>query len=116
MNIQPVIDYKVPDYPTLENYCADPTLFVRNVPDSWRNNKIVWATLLSFAASSLSCNFNHKPIKNQLELSKDHHDLPIKDSIKVKLPATSMFVAPLFQHGEGIGVFGCVVMMPPVFI
>lgn len=112
MKIQPVLDYKTPNYPKLDVFSIDPNLLVDTVPINWKNNKIVLAALISIAISSQSCDLLPQKQTTRIELIKNKEN-KIKNASHQE---DSSFVAPIFHHGDGIGFYGCIVIMPPVFI
>lgn len=115
MKVKPVSVYKVPEYPGLEEFLRDPGLLSKNVPANWRNNGIVWAALVSFTLGSpgIACSQKKQP---RIELIRIHeHDTALTIG-EFEEAGDSSFIAPLFRHGNGIGAYGCVMIMPPVFI
>jgi hypothetical protein len=115
MKIQPVLFPDAPNYPRLKDYANEPSLLVKNIPDNWRRNKPVLTALLSFALCNQSCEkFSQKSSRFEIIQLLENK---ANDGTRItKRKLDSSFVAPLFHHGNGIGVFGCVVIMPPVFI
>ena len=74
---------------------------------------MVWAALISFVIGNQSCgDANSKQIIKTEIVSNDNQNVGQQSNQN----SDSIVVAPMFIHGEGIGVFGCVVIMPPVFI
>jgi len=115
MKIQPVILLNEPSYPRIEEYANTPSSIIKNAPDSWKRNKLVLTALISFAFSNQSCDkLSQKSTRFEIiQLQEDANN----DGSKIQEALfDSSFVAPLFHHGNGIGVYGCVVIMPPVFI
>ncbi len=80
-----------PGYPTRPEVARDPELLRRHVPSAWKKSAQVTAALSIMLASG--CQTGTPPKSN--------------------VPAG---VAPVFVHGEGRGVAGCVMVTPPVFI
>ena len=87
MNATPVRRYRQPVYPTRLEVLSDPALLKRNVPSTWRAvPELTGALALLLAVDSTGCSKSRSA------------------------------VAPIFEHGEGRGVMGCVVSAPPVFL
>lgn len=90
MKLSPLKDYRGPEYPTQEILKAHPEL-LRVLPRRWHNNPLVLGTLVGLLA-----------LMEQSTAKAD--DKP------------TLRVAPIFEHGEGQGAFGCVAIAPPVFL
>ena len=101
MKSKPVRKYTSPKYPTRLEVATRPGLLYRHQPPAWRK----WPELTGAAG---------------LFLLADTARLPAADgSPKGPNPAQTnavAIVAPIFQHGEGRGSTGCMVMSPPVFL
>lgn len=91
VKLNPMTRYEQPGYPVRPEVDADPEL-LRLLPKRWQGNAVVVAALTAVIALSSS--------------SRSMGDK--------KAPPTR--VAPLFQHGDGRGAFGCRVVNPPVFL
>ncbi len=115
MEIKPVKEFREPDYPTLDDFIKNPHYILAHAPERWKGNKILWAALISLALGNQSCDFIQNK-HSRIEFIKIHEGPDKNDSKENVIPKDSSFVAPLFHHGEGIGAYGCVVIMPPVFI
>lgn len=92
MKVKPLKNYREPLYPTRLEILEDPELLERNLPSGWRKS----AEILGLTAILLSMNACIKSGNDNIE----------KHAV----------VAPIFEHGEGRGVDGCVVAAPPVFL
>jgi hypothetical protein len=90
MQLKPLRRYTRPAYPTIDAIYADPDL-LRRVPRRWRGKAIVLAALAT-AGTLVALHANEAGAAN---------------------PA---HVAPIFQHGNGRGAFGCEAVNPPVFL
>ncbi len=93
MKVIPVRKYASPDFPTRSILDEHPEL-LRLVPDRWQRNPVVLAALtgvclLIFSSRALSADNAKKPVPR---------------------------IAPIFQHGDGRGAFGCEAINPPVFL
>jgi hypothetical protein len=102
MKSKPVRKYAQPKYPTRLEIAARPALLHRHQPPAWRR----WPELTGAAG---------------LFLLADTARLSAADSSPKGGPNPTQtnavaIVAPIFQHGEGRGATGCMVMSPPVFL
>ena len=89
MKSAPVKRHRHPAYPTKLEVQCDPRLLRQNIPPAWRAvPEIAGAVALFLAVESTGCRSGSKT--------------PV--------------VAPLFEHGEGRGATGCIVVAPPVFL
>ncbi len=89
--VRPVRRQRRPVYPTRPEVARDPELLRRHTPSAWRKSTQVTAALSILIASG--CNGGGNPKGGKAEK-----------------------VAPVFEHGEGRGVVGCVMVTPPVFV
>jgi hypothetical protein len=102
MKSKPVRKYTQPKYPTRLEIAVRPALLQRHQPPAWRK----WPELTGAAG---------------LFLLADTARLPAADSSPKGSQALTQtnavaIVAPIFEHGEGRGADGCIVMSPPVFL
>jgi hypothetical protein len=95
MQPTPVRKYRVPAYPTRLEVLEQPELLEKHLPPGWRTT----AEMAGLAAMFLALNGALK-------------------AEEPKQPATpqAAIVAPIFEHGEGRGAVGCVVVTPPPFL
>jgi hypothetical protein len=95
-NTAPLRRYRRPRYPTRLEVLSDPELLKRNLPPAWRTvPELAGAVTLCLAVNTATCSAQRGP-------SGSTNGVAI--------------VAPLFEHGEGRGAVGCVVVAPPVFL
>ena len=88
MDARPVRRYRIPRYPTKLRVLAEPGLLARHVPPAWRKcAEVAGAAALLALGGPLGCDSGPPAV-----------------------------VAPLFEHGDGRGSTGCVVVSPPVFL
>jgi hypothetical protein len=89
MKVAPVRSYARPGYPIRPEVDADPEM-LRLLPKRWQGNAAVVAALTACLAMTCSS----------------------KSAAKAAQPR----VAPIFEHGDGQGTFGCIAANPPVFL
>jgi len=116
MEIKPVKSTKKPGYPTISRYIEHPQLLSKNIPVAWLKNKYVTTALASFIM--YGCNNFSNTAKNQpsVEIIPDSLSGNRNQQQADAIHGMSVKVAPVFVHGEGRGVTGCVAISPPVFI
>jgi hypothetical protein len=102
MNSKPIRKYTQPKYPTRLEVAARPGLLRRHQPPAWRK----WPELTGAVGFFL--------LADPARLVAA--DSPTKGG-QTKAPSQAVaVVAPIFQHGEGRGTAGCIVISPPVFL
>ena len=101
MKVQPVGRYQLPRYPTRDILDDHPAL-LRALPNRWRQSAVVLAALSATAALVTGCRQQAAQAAEEKEVAPP-------------APAVHL-VAPIFQHGNGQGAFGCVAVNPPVFL
>jgi len=92
MRIQPLKSYHQPAYPTRVILDAQPEL-LRLTPRRWQRNAVVLGALATICTITA-----------------------VRWSRAAGTPQDVSLVAPVFQHGEGRGSFGCVAVNPPTFL
>jgi hypothetical protein len=102
MRSNPVRKYGNPKYPTRLEVAARPALLRRHQPPAWCK----WPELTGAAGLFL--------LADAARLSAA--DSSPKGSQNPAPTNAVAIVAPIFQHGEGRGATGCMVMSPPVFL
>ena len=102
MKSKPVRKYASPKYPTRLEIAARPDLLQRHQPPAWRR----WPELTGAAGLFL--------LADTARLSAA--DTSPKGGPNPAQTNAVAIVAPIFEHGEGRGADGCVVMTPPVFL
>jgi hypothetical protein len=83
---RPLGIYQPPRYPTREQLRAKPQFLLRHVPQRWRGDRLLLVLLAGTLPLAHGCS----------------------------QPAAG--VAPLSEQGDGVGWFGCEVIVPPVFM
>jgi len=96
MNSRPVTRYKTPRYPTRLEVLDDHTLLEKHLPPAWKS----CAEMAGMVTLLLAANSN-------MGFAKDRNK---------NVTSKPAVVAPIFEHGEGRGAVGCVVINPPVFL
>ena len=103
MKSKSVRKYAQPKYPTRLEIAARPVLLHRHQPPAWRK----WPELTGAAGLFLLADAARLPAA----------DSPPPGASQNPAQAKALaIVAPIFQHGEGRGATGCIVMSPPVFL
>ncbi len=97
MKAKPVKRYRhQPAYPTRLEVLSDPELLRRNLPPGWRSLPGMAGSIALFlVANSLA--------------KAGEQSAPAPGG-------SAAIVAPIFEHGEGRGATGCIVVAPPVFL
>jgi len=93
MEISPLKRYPAPNFPSREILDDHPEL-LRRLPNRWRQSAVVGAALVA-ACGIVAARWQTAPAQAAEPVSK---------------------VAPIFQHGDGHGGFGCVAVNPPVLL
>lgn len=96
MKPHPIRRYRVPRYPAKLQVISDPDLLLQHTPPTWR------AVPEMAGAVALLLAMNETAFGGQDKAAG--------------APAAAAIVAPVFEHGEGRGVIGCIVVSPPVFL
>ncbi|MDP4091420.1 MAG: metalloprotease, partial [Bacillota bacterium] len=97
MEIKPVKKYKVPGYPDRDTVLNSPGI-LKTVPERWKGNAYVCAALSTLMLASLtSCTQKAQRTGTDGQGNK-------------------ALVAPIFEHGQGRGSFGCSSVAPPSFL
>ncbi len=100
LHAKPVRAIRWPAYPTRLDVGDDPEL-LRRLPSRWRRPpEVVPLARLCLAAHLADCDDGAATGSKRPD----------------RLADAPAIVAPLFEHGEGRGATGCVVLAPPVFL
>jgi hypothetical protein len=95
MKTKSVGRYRAPGYPAKLEVVSDPGLLRQNTPAAWRAvPQLAGAVAFLLSANTTLCRGADKKAPN---------------------PGLAA-VAPIFDHGEGRGATGCIVVAPPVFL
>jgi len=88
-----------PAYPTRLEVLEDPELLTRHLPAAWRHLPAMSGAIGLFLGVNLTVSAAEE-----------------KAGAAKPTARTAAVVAPIFEHGEGRGATGCVVISPPVFL
>jgi hypothetical protein len=94
MQVKPILSKAAPQYPTRDFLQEHPEL-LRIVPERWRRNPFVLRVLAGVGCLLLAAQ---------------------SAAAQERISAPASRVAPLFVHGNGWAVYGCVAINPPVFL
>lgn len=96
MRVQSMKHYRAPNYPDKKVIMENPML-LRSMPERWKGNRYVSAALSTLLLFTVTACGRGEP----------DHNAPMERAAAV---------APIFQHGEGRGGFGCMSIAPPSFL
>ncbi len=96
MKTKPVARYRNPVYPSRLQVLADPDLLKHHLPPAWRAVPQMAGSVALFLAVNST--------------------LQAADKKAAGPTGATAVVAPIFEHGDGRGATGCVVVSPPVFL
>lgn len=124
--------YRVPAYPTKIEILSNPELLEKNVPAAWtRGAEMACAVTVFLAANGIlsGCDKAEPVTADQpatVPSEQEEAGLPTLDQPATipsgrrksgpLTPDQSALVAPIFEHGDGRGVTGCIVVVPSVFL
>ncbi len=112
MKLQPVPRSETPGYPTGEEVAAEQELLERSWPRGWRFGKdITSAATVLLAANLTGCGDSQAAPPSETKIAQGNEQC----TTQVASTAGTV-VAPIFEHGTGRGMTGCIVMNPPVFL
>ena len=112
MDPKPVRRARPPGYPTKQEALEDPTLLDRHLPPAFRRGReIAGAATLFLAMNFAACDGS-----DSLRPEGPPGAPAVGPASSPAVGPASAVVAPLFEHGEGRGVTGCVAVSPPVFL
>ena len=117
MDLKPVKDVQLPQYPRKEEVSPDRIRVC--IPLRWAKSPAVKVALGALAAMTLT---GCVPIRTAgvpiaPETATEETATGTVDNIAMGEPMVcTIRVAPLFVHGDGLGAFGCVMVAPPAFL
>lgn len=104
MLVRPVDKYRIPRYPEKIEILRNPSM-LKTVPERWKGNAYVGVALMSILAFTLT-GCGNKAASAGEKTSASTQSLETEKAL----------VAPIFEHGNGRGSFGCVSVAPPSFL
>jgi len=118
MEIKPVKNIEEPKYPLKDEVAAE--VLKNSAPKRWASSGAAKAALAALTAAALAGCTPRIPTAGvplpPSAVSESSFPTP-EISVFAGAPATAAIrVAPLFEHGDGRGAFGCVMVTPPAFI
>ena len=116
LKARPVHQYPWPDYPTRLQALDDPDLLRQHLPSGWRQTELAGLVSLFLAAN---CTVRSGDRAAACPTTRTTTACSAEGTSKRAVCIASnapAIVAPLFDHGEGRGAIGCVVVNPPVFL
>jgi hypothetical protein len=121
MDIKPVKVYRTPRYPDKRIVLDNPDL-LKTLPQRWKNNARAVAALSALVAMmTAGCT---PPLDRTADIgtssglntgTTESTGGKQNSGNGIKTKRTS-WVAPIFEHGDGRGSFGCVSIAPPAFL
>ena len=103
MQVSPLIENQKPDYPVSEEIDNISSVLESKKLKKWNLNRTIGVAFSSISLLTL----NNCSSFDQIAVDK-FNSLSMNDTIN--------YVAPIFEHGVGIGTYGCLIVAPPVFI
>ncbi len=108
MKIKPLAKYQVPEYPRETEFCPS------------QNNQMPFISKKAMLFAIISLFIQNNQAENKVSTKASTQTVTIKSKTQT-LPTTSerdikRICAPVFEHGDGQGVAGCVAVSYPVFI
>ncbi len=114
MQLKPVKIKKELGFPTINEFAQNPELLYKNIPSSWLKNKYVAASLAMFV---LCGNASKSQVEKKENIDFVLQEKQNKGKNKDKQKSKEIVkVAPVFAHGKGSGLTGCMAIAGPVFI
>ena len=107
MELKPVKKYTPPKYPDKKIILTNPDM-LKLIPNRWSktiSTQIAFSSLLIMMLTACGPKYDNYSESNITGSS------PINN-----FSNTAGYVAPIFEHGDGIGSYGCVSVAPPVFL
>jgi hypothetical protein len=112
MDAKAVKRYGRPGYPTRLQVLARPQLLEKSIPVAWRQN----ASMAGAVALLLAANGCTQHASTPTYIAQSGPAKTIQEPNKPRIATKAVFVAPIFEHGEGRGATGCIAVAPPVFL
>ena len=131
MRPRPIASYSAPRYPTREQAADDPSLLREHLPPAWQaEGRMAGAVAFFLTFAAAGCHGSSEPAAPNGAPTGRASGSPVVAIAPAAGSATGeprapappaaapevMAVAPIFEHGDGRGAEGCVVVAPPVFL
>jgi hypothetical protein len=118
MKLTPVKRYKKPGYPTREAMLSSSSPLGECVPTRWKGNTMLTTMLAVYLLGPEKGDAQAgSPAGNELvTVIGDQGGGRTIPEHRTERPRELPSIAPIFLHGDGRGVTGCVVINPPVFL
>lgn len=107
MELKPVKNYKSPNYPDKKIIISNPDM-LKLIPKRWSktiSTQIAFSSLLIMMLTACGPKYDNS----------NEGNLPGSDPTNDPRNTTG-YVAPIFEHGDGRGSFGCESVAPPAFL
>ncbi len=121
MEIRPVGGKQSPNYPRRED--VSPETLKAQPPQRWAVNTAALIAMGTLAAVSLAgCRTAGPPLPPEMATEETagiiaQVETPVIETLMMGEPMMpTISIAPLFVHGNGMGVYGCQMVAPPVFL
>jgi hypothetical protein len=118
MHAKPMKRYGRPYYPTRLEALRDADLLKQHVPPRWQTAEMAGTVALLLAVNGCMKQepvAGSRPETPPQTTSVSSERGPV-DGLTAKALRQAAVVAPIFEHGTGRGVTGCIVVAPPVFL
>ncbi len=127
MKIKAINQYSIPNYPGKHEALDNPALLKKHIPETWK--KIFGlgtsgAMFLSLCMAGCSDSNPDTASTDSPSTNITTNDISTKQNSTnhnnqnkpVQRTYDAAYVAPIFEHGEGRGATGCMVISPPIFL
>ena len=106
-----------PNYPTKPQLLAEADGLTKHLPAAWQDMITKGGLTVAFLVSGLAGCSESGSVPTAAPATRVAASAASQPTIRVAmLASTAAIVAPIFEHGEGMAVTGCVVIAPPVFL
>jgi|GEM_PF-824723 len=120
MKIKPIKHYQSPSFPTQEHFDSNPELLFKSIPLTWRNKAAIVATMSTILLGNVRSSATNDSSSEEVLSVQPDEKMPDNENGRIQ-PVNEQVkfnskIAPIFEHGEGRGAFGCIVISPPAVI